>query len=199
MSFDPEDFVDTDSPELEDYPTLQAVARFALAVPLVPWFTRLGEPLTESDRLTADLCAASLGFPDCAIGLIEEWEVAGEAAESPGFDDSSWEIEEQLTAALMDFALDAVEEHELNDALTHVSAVAGDAAKMAIEESAALAGHTDPALLDAAAGAATKACYQAALLLAGGGDEDHAVVFKYRLFEAGRWPIGIVGNTFNIF
>ena len=99
----------------------------------------------------------------------------------------------------MDDALAIVEEQELATALTHASAAGGDAARLAIEEAAALAGHSDPAFLDAAAGAATKACYQAALLLAGGGDEDHAVVFKYKLFESGRWPVGIVGSTFNIF
>lgn len=199
MSFDPEDLDEFEQPILEDYPTLQAVARFARAIPFVPWFIHLGEPLTRTDRDAADSYAIALGFPDCSIALVDDWEDAGDAAESPGFDNASWEVEEQLTAALMDLALNVVEEDELATALTHVSVAAGDAAKLAIEEAAALAGHSDPALLDAAAGAATKASYQAALLLAGGGEEDHAVAFKYRLFEHGRWPIGIAGNTFNIF
>ncbi len=199
MSFDPEDFDDPETLDLEDFPTLQAVARFAQAVPHVPWFLHLGEPLTpEALGIAADY-ALALGFPHCSIARVRDWAEAGDAAESPGIDDVSWEIEEQLTASLMDQALDVVGEDELSAALTHVSATAGDAAKMAIEEAAALAGHSDPALLDAAAGAATKACYQAALLLAGGGDEEHAVALKYRVFEAGHWPIGIIGSTFNIF
>ena len=99
----------------------------------------------------------------------------------------------------MDQALEVIAEDDLAAALTHVSAVAAEAAKQSIEESAALAGHSDPALLDAAAGAATKASYQAALLLAGGGEEDHAMAIKFRLFEQGRWPIGIAGNTLNLF
>ena len=199
MSFDPEDFDESEPPDLEDYPTLQAVARFARAVPHVPWFLHLGEPLTPETFEAAETYALVLGFPGCSIARVQDWEEAGDAAESPGFDDASWEFEEQLTATLMDLALAVVDEEELAAALTHVSALAGDAAKLAIEEAAALAGHSDPALLDAAAGAATKACYQAALLLAGGGEEDHAIAYKYRLFEAGRWPIGIVGSTFNIF
>ena len=36
MSFDPEDFDESEPPDLEDYPTLQAVARFAQAVPHGP-------------------------------------------------------------------------------------------------------------------------------------------------------------------
>ncbi len=199
MRFATEDPDDPESLDLEDFPTLQAVARFAQAVPHVPWFLHLGEPLTEEVRRIAESYVHALGFPDCAIAVISDWEEAGDAAESPGFDDASWEVEEQLTAGLVDDALAIVEEQELAAALTHASAAGGDAAKLAIEEAAALAGHSDPALLDAAAGAVTKACYQAALLLAGGGDEDHAVVFKYKLFESGRWPVGIIGSTFNIF
>ena len=30
-------------------------------------------------------------------------------------------------------------------------------------------------------------------------DEHHAFALKYRLFESGRWPIGVVGNSFHIF
>jgi len=199
MSFDPKHLDEPEPLDLEDFPTLQALARFAQAIPHVPWFLSLGEPLPPEAFSTAEDYALTLGFPDCTIAIVQDWEEAGGTAESPGFDDVSWEVEEQLTASLMGHALDVVGEDELASALTHVSAAAGDAAKLAIEEAAALAGHSDPALLDAAAGAATKACYQAALLLASGGDEDHPIALKYRLFESGHWPIGIIGSTFNIF
>jgi len=199
MSFDPEFFDESEPLDLKNFPTLQALAKFAQAIPHVPWFLSLGEPLTQETFSTAEDYALTLGFPDCTIALVHDWEEAGGTAESPGIDDVSWEVEEQLTASLMGYALNVVSEDELASALTHVSATAADAAKMAIEEAAALAGHSDPALLDAATGAATKACYQAALLLAGGGDEEHAVALKYRLFEGGHWPIGIIGSTFNIF
>lgn len=185
--------------DLDDFPTLRTVARFARTAPHVSWFLRLGEPLTEEVRRTGESYVHALGFPDCAVAAVGDWGEAVVAAEDSGFDEPSWEAEEQLTAGLMDAALAVVEREELATALTHVSAAAGDAAKLAIEEAAARAGYSDPALLDAAAGAAAKACCQAALLLAGGGDEDHAVAFKYRLFESGRWPLGIIGGTFSIF
>lgn len=199
MSADARDLDDLGSSYPDGFPTLRAVARFARAAPHVSWFLRLGEPLTEEVRRTGDSYVHALGFPDCAVAAIGDWEEAAAAAEDSGFDEPSWEAEEQLTAGLMDEALAIVEREELAAALAHVSATAAAAAKLAIEEAAARAGHSDPALLDAAAGAATKACYQAALLLAGGGDEDHAVAFKYRLFESGRWPLGVIGGTFNIF
>ncbi len=199
MSADIKDLDDLGSSGLDDFPTLRAVARFARTVPHVSWFLRLGEPLTEEVRRIGDSYVHALGFPDCAVAAVGDWEEAAAATEDSGFDEPSWEAEEQLTAGLMDEALVIVEREELTIALTHVSAAAGDAAKLAIEEAAARAGYSDRVLLDAAAGAATKACYQTALLLAGGGDEDHAVAFKYRLFESGHWPLGVIGSTFNIF
>jgi hypothetical protein len=30
-------------------------------------------------------------------------------------------------------------------------------------------------------------------------DQHHAFALKYRLFESGRWPIGVIGNSFHIF
>ena len=50
-----------------------------------------------------------------------------------------------------------------------------------------------------AAGAAAQAAYQAALVLATDGEADHPFALKFRLFEAGRLPLGITGNTFNLF
>ena len=43
--------------------------------------------------------------------------------------------------------------------------------------------------------------YQAGLLLAAEdeNDEHHIFALKYKLFELGRWPIGVLGNTFHIF
>jgi hypothetical protein len=37
------------------------------------------------------------------------------------------------------------------------------------------------------------------LVLAAGAGEDHAFVYKFRLFERGRWPISIAGASFNLF
>jgi hypothetical protein len=64
---------------------------------------------------------------------------------------------------------------------------------------ASRSGVADEALIRAAAGAATQGAYHAALVLAAGGDEHHPFAIKFRLFEAGRWPLGIVGATFNLF
>ena len=54
-------------------------------------------------------------------------------------------------------------------------------------------------------GSAVQAAHNAALtLLAAAADPDldadeHMFALKYRLFEQGRWPVSVVGLSFNIF
>ena len=57
----------------------------------------------------------------------------------------------------------------------------------------------DPALARVAAGAAAQACHQAALALAVAAPPEHVFAVKYRLFAAGRWPLGIVGDRCFVF
>ena len=57
----------------------------------------------------------------------------------------------------------------------------------------------DEALLNTAAGAALRACHNAALVLLAGEAEDHALALEYALFEGGRWPVALTGQTFHLF
>jgi hypothetical protein len=81
-------------------------------------------------------------------------------------------------------------------ALTKVTDAATRIVLGAASVAAARQGIADPALARAAAGAATQAAYQAALALAGGAQSNHPFAVKYRLFAAGRWPLGVVKNSF---
>ncbi|MDP7547839.1 MAG: hypothetical protein QGF20_11140, partial [Alphaproteobacteria bacterium] len=78
---------------------------------------------------------------------------------------------------------------------------AAEAVLESAEWAAEAAGIDDTELIRAAAGAAAQGIYQAGLLLAAENEDDehHAFALKYRLFESGRWPIGVVGNSFHIF
>ena len=197
-------FDDDDQPDplalAEDFPTLAAVARFARMIPDVSWFAAVGEPLTAAERADAEAYVLALGFPDAGVASVSDWEEAETAAKNPDWNTSWWEVEEQLRAALTVEASEIVgDDDTLMVALTNVTSTASEVVHGAAAVAASQSGVADPALIRAAAGAATQACYQAALVLAAGEEEDHAFALKYRLFEAGRWPLGIVGATFNIF
>lgn len=92
-----------------------------------------------------------------------------------------------------------LDEQEFTLALTRIAERTGAAAQRGVKEAAALAGVKDESLLRAAVGAAVQAAHQRALLELAGVDPDHAFAPKFALFEAGRWPIAVVGSTFHVF
>lgn len=191
----------------DDLSGLRAVARLAKLVGSLPWFSAVGRKLTATEIDIAEAYIAGIGFAEMQVAGVENWLAATGAAQAPDWDDDWWQAEQQMQTALLDRALTQIDEHDLEVALTHVSTRAGEVAHEHASRMAARQGVSDPALLKVAAGAAAQAAYQAALVLAargaeGGeedGEEEHPFAIKFRLFEAGRLPLGIAGSTFNLF
>jgi len=188
----------------DDLGGLRAVARLAKLAGKIGWFNAVGQPLEPSELADAESYVAGLGFPDVRVGAVEDWQAAAAAAQAPDWREDWWEAEEQMRRALLDAALALNPEHDLMVALTHVSTRASEVAHGLAAVSAARHGIADQALIRVAAGAAAQAAYQAALVLAAqtesAEDEaEHPFAVKFRLFEAGRLPLGIVGSTFNLF
>jgi hypothetical protein len=192
-------FDDDEAGDDADLAELAAVGRFARMVKNVSWFAALGEPLGADEVDDARAYADALGFPDAGVAEVADWGEAETLAQSPDWNTEWWETEEQQRAALTAAALERMTKDDFLMALTHVTASASDVVHGAAAVAAARAGISDEGLIRAAAGAATQACYQAALVLAADAGEDHAFAIKFRLFEAGRWPLGIVGNTMGVF
>ncbi len=182
---------------------LTIMARFARAVIDIPWFTRLGEPLSSDDSATAGAYLAAAGFPDAAVAQVESWDEAALVAENPDWNTDWWEAEEQLKAGLLEQALEHVDEVELTNALNHIAAQCAGVALEAASNMAINAGFTpesdEESFLNAAAGWAVAGAYQAALVLAAGAEEDHPFALRFRLFEAGRLPLGVAGTTLSVF
>lgn len=183
----------------DEAPGIALVSRFAAAVTRVPWFARVAETLEVETEGLAQGYLAALGFPEAFISMVEDWADADVAAANLDWDASGWEAEEQLRVSLMGQALDLVGEETLTLLLAHVSAAAADPIEIGVREAAALYDVEDATLIDAAIGAAAQACHLAALALIVADDPDHPFILKFRLFEVGRWPIGIAGNSFNLF
>lgn len=193
--------------EDDDLSGLRAVARLAKLVGSLPWFAAVGRKLTATEIDTAEAYIAGIGFAEMQVAGIENWLAAAGAAQAPDWDDDWWQAEQQMQTALLEQALTQIDEHDLEVALTHVSTRAGEVAHEHASRMAARQGVSDPALLKVAAGAAAQAAYQAALVLAarsaegedGEDGEEHPFAIKFRLFEAGRLPLGPAGSTFNLF
>lgn len=188
-----------DDAELEDYPGLLAVAQFARMMDQVAWFSDLGEPLDERQQDLALDYLAALGFPDCDVAPIEDWETATEAAMTTDLNSDWWEAEEQQRMFLLSEACQRADEEAVMLALTHVTSRAAEGAQQAAALAANQAGIYDEEVINAVAGAVLQAVHQAALVLAAEAEDDHPFALKYRLFEQGRWPLGISGRSFNLF
>ncbi|MEM1104610.1 MAG: hypothetical protein AAGH48_10960 [Pseudomonadota bacterium] len=200
---------DIDPIELEaletELPSLVRLRRFALGLDRIPWFANVGEPVTPAVEAAAQAYMDALGFPDAQLGVLRDWEEAAGAAENPDWDAAAWDAEELLRSDLTGRALETLTDEALKLGLAFIASKASDAVKLAVEESAALWDHFDDAAGAAAVGGAVQACHNAALALAAGESDHefdvaaHAFAHKYQLFEFGRWPIGVVGLTFNMF
>ncbi|MFC4346678.1 hypothetical protein ACFO5Q_02310 [Kordiimonas lipolytica] len=183
----------------DDLPSLKSVAPFVALASNVRWFRTLGE---DPDRQTVEIARAyaeALGFPEAEPGFLADWEEAADAAENTEVNSPAWEAEEQLRAALTDDALGVLDEQTLEMVMTHVTGAVSET----IEESATEASRDlrilDEEFVRATSGAAVQATYQAALAAMTGAEEDHPFALRFQLFEKGRWPIGIIGNSFLIF
>lgn len=185
--------------DLADYPGLRAVTRFTRLVDRLPWFERLGAELEADEIDWAEAYLSALGFPGVAVAQVLDWEQAADAAGNPELNSDWWEAEEQLRVALVADACRLVDEDSLTVALTHLASRVAEPVRRAAEAAAAAAGIDDESLVLAAQGAATQACHQAALVLAAEVEDEHPFALKFRLFEVGRWPIGLAGNSFHLF
>ncbi|MBT5187011.1 MAG: hypothetical protein HOH19_03135 [Kordiimonadaceae bacterium] len=183
----------------EEYPTLMHVARFADLIKATNWFHHIGEPVSDKLLKTSRDYLDALGFPDTYPAEVADWQDAIICIETNDWNSPAWEAEEQLAASLINETLEFIEEDVLEVALTNITSKASEQITLALEDASAKWGLDDEELLRAAMGQAVQTCYQAALVIAAGEEENHPFALKFRLYEMGHWPLGIAGNTLNIF
>ncbi len=187
-----------------ELPSLSRLRRFADSLDGVPWFANLGEALTPGARAMARDYTDGLGFPDADVAILVDWEDAADAAESLDFQSPAWEAEELLRADLTGRALDVLSEEALSLSMTMIAERIAEPAREAMEQASYIWDVEDAAAQQLAVGAAVQAANQAALVLLAAADpsfeaENHPLSAKFRLFEFGRWPVAVIGASFNLF
>lgn len=173
-------------------PSLDAIARGS-------WFAATGEPLTQVERDEVAAYLMALDLPVYPVVGVQSWVEAKRIADAPDWDRRWWEAEEALRRSALTEAEARIGRDMLMAALSRLTQSVADAHHGAAAVAATRAGNADPALVRAAAGAATQACYLAGLAQAAGAGQDHAFAVKHRLFIAGRWPLGLVARQFFLF
>jgi hypothetical protein len=155
------------------------------------WFAALGEPLTDGDR--ADAMAYS-GAAE--VERVSSWRAAEAFLKSPATLDW-WDREEALRKELLARAEAQHPERAPWTALTELTTEAGDLVHGKAATAAARMGGAAPASIHVAAGAASQAVYQLAVARLAGNTS--LFESKFRLFAAGRWPLGVAGPRLVLF
>lgn len=158
------------------------------------WFAALGEPLTDGDLSEA---RAYAGTED--VRLVTGWPDAETFLKSA--DTASlawWDQEEALRRQLLARAEASYPERALWTSLTELTTEAGDLVHGKAATAAARMGGAQPASIHVAAGAASQAVYQLAVARIAG-ETSSPFESKFRLFAAGRWPLGVSGSRLMLF
>lgn len=172
---------------------LGAIHAFAAELMKAPWFAACGAPLGTAERALAQAYAAALDMPDLSVITAATWPEAAAIAQRPDWRRAWWEAEAAAQQALTAEAGQRFGTADLFSALTSVTE-ASAALFVRAAEAIERAGPADEALARVVAGAAAQACHQRALALATGAGPDHLFHAKFRLFAAGRWPLGVFGD-----
>jgi hypothetical protein len=174
------------------------LARLKAELRAASWFAALGEPLTEGDRTDAGAYAAALGVKGLLVDFARDWPDAERLLKSPDWSSHLWDREEALRRDLLQRAEARFPERALWTALTELTTEAGDLVHGKAATAASRMGNAAKASIHVAAGAASQAVYQlAAARLAG--ETASPFESKFRLFAAGRWPLGVVSSRLILF
>jgi hypothetical protein len=157
------------------------------------WFAALGEPLTDGDLADARAYAGAIEV----VG-ITSWPEAEDFLKSSTESLDWWNREETLRKALLAEAEARHPERALWTSLSELTTEAGDLVHGKAATAAARAGNVAAASIHVAAGAASQAVYQLAVarLACNAASPFES---KFRLFAAGRWPLGVVGSRLILF
>jgi hypothetical protein len=183
---------------VSDFATLPRAALEALRTEVrnASWFAALGETLTPGERGDAEAYAQALDVKD--IAQAHDWIEAERLLKSPDWSTAWWEREESLRRWLLAEAERHYPERALWTALSDLTSETGDLVHGKAAVAASRERNVAAASIHVAAGAASHAVYQLAVSRLAGSAEPLFEI-KFRLFAAGRWPLGVVGSTLGLF
>ena len=197
----------TEDPIFEiDADTLATIGGLTRIVDGVGWYRAVGTPLDTDTYADTKAYLAALGFPDLRVVALVDGEEILQILEERTWGGTWSDTEEQVRAALAEEALGQLDAEVIQAATQHLGGHAHAAALAAAKGIPALqlprllsADPDDAGPDEKAAEDARGTICQALLMALSGAGAEHPLALKFRLFEAGRWPLGAVGGSFYVF
>ncbi|MBL4616360.1 MAG: hypothetical protein JKY46_01570 [Robiginitomaculum sp.] len=187
---------------LDEIPHLLRAKAFADSLSATPLFSRVGTKLDDHDRELATLYGQNLGFSHVFPARLLHLSEAIGAAEANDYDPEAWECEEQLRASLHAQALLQTSEEGAAALLQLVASEVSQIAKDVAEDTFSHSPHINEAAINCIIGHVAQAAHCMALAILSNTDvvdPDHPFVLRWSLFNRGRWPVGIVGSSYNLY
>jgi hypothetical protein len=174
------------------------------------WFSRLGGAFSSSDIAAARAYLNALAYPpSLPIVPVAGWLAAERIVRDAEWDRAWWELEERERVRLTSETTARLGSTQVLERLTAATELASDvvhsaAAAAALRDASGddvirAASGADDAMIRAASGAAIMSLHEMALARLAGCGPDHLFMRKYRLFESGRWPLGVLDGAFHLF
>lgn len=164
-----------------------------------PWFRTIGEEPGRQQVRLAELYAVDMGFPDAMPAFLGDWQEVSEAVLAHDYNSPAWEAEEQIRAGLAADLVELVGEDVATMLMTYLSEQLAPHLEEAAAEAAEHLRIDDEGFVTAMVGAGVQAAHMAAMVILCEREDNHPSARKYALFEEGRWPIGIIGNSVMVF
>ncbi len=187
---------------LDEIPLPYKARAFVESIVDLPFFSCLGQPLGAREISLARTYLAGLSFPEAEPAGIGDWSEAITVAETLDYEPIFQEAEEMRRAALVERALERMDERGLKVALTLAVSKAGERARENAQISAGMESIYDQTAVNAAVGGLVQAAHGVMLVLLAGAEDDkppHPFLARWRLYMRGRWPVGVTGATYSIF
>ena len=163
-----------------------------------PWFSCLGEPVTDADQADAQGVIDGLLAGDLGIAWVGDLNAAAALLQRTDHLRSWADAEDEEIRRLTGRAEAIFGAGDTTDGLNRVMHRASDAAVGPAAVACARAGIASEALPKVAAGSAAQAAHGMALVLGAGAEAHHPFAARFRLFAGGRWPLAAAGGLFHL-
>lgn len=161
------------------------------------WFSRVGLPLSETDRDAAQDYLAALGLQGLGITLVVDAAQAEKVIRDPDWDTRWWAREEAERRRLTE---SASKKHGVQAVLEALTLATEGHTETSLRQAMAAQpiAPGGEALARAAAGALLMALHARALAKLARCGESHLFMRKYALFALGRWPLGVAHSALHL-
>ena len=169
------------------------------ALPKGVWFSRVGGPLDERLREACAVYLRHLDMASIGISIASSWSQALQLSSSSEMPSDWRERERAEERRLFELAAQMQSADAALLRLANLMQGSGELFHAPAAVACTRAGITAPEPPRAAAGAAAHCLHQYGVAALAGEGDTHLFAAKFRLFLAGRWPLGVWRKSFFVF